>query len=141
VATFALATALAGYASRPANEAIHETEPYTPAIVTARAAATLAPARARRSRGGGTRAAAFSFGVLEELRRTTVAGPPPHRMLDEVDTITGVSGGSFTALSFALYGERLFTEYETRFLKRNVQDHLIAAALNPLNWADLASPR
>ena len=53
--------------------------------------------------GGGTRAAAFSYGVLEEMRRTDlVVDGKPRRLLDEVDLITGVSGGSFTALSYAL---------------------------------------
>ena len=49
--------------------------------------------------GGGTRAAAFSYGVLEFLRRTEIVGPRGNkrRLLDEVDIITGVSGGSFTA--------------------------------------------
>ena len=60
--------------------------------------------------------------MLEELRRTeVVVGGQHRRLLDEVDLITGVSGGSFTALSYALYGDKLFSEYETRFLKRNVQ--------------------
>ena len=47
--------------------------------------------------GGGTRAAAFSYGVLEFLRRTEVTGPQGNlvRLLDEVDIITGVSGGQF----------------------------------------------
>src|SRR5712671_6083792 len=46
--------------------------------------------------GGGTRAAAFSYGVLETLRRTVVVGPiGTVRLIDEVDVITGVSGGSF----------------------------------------------
>jgi predicted acylesterase/phospholipase RssA len=45
--------------------------------------------------GGGMRAAAFSFGVLEELRRTQVAiGARRARLLDEVDLVTGVSGGA-----------------------------------------------
>lgn len=85
--------------------------------------------------GGGTRAAAFSYGVLEELRRTpvTVQGQQ-RRLLDEVDIITGVSGGSFTALAYSLYSERLFSEYETYFLKRNVQGVLIGRTLNPFNW-------
>ena len=30
------------------------------------------------------------------------------RMLDEVDLVTGVSGGSFTALAYGLYGDKLF---------------------------------
>ena len=60
-------------------------------------------------------------------------------MLDEVDLITGISGGSFTALSYAFYGERLFSEYERRFLKRDVDGALIERALNPLNWGRFRS--
>jgi len=91
--------------------------------------------------GGGTRAAAFSYGVLEFLRRTEAVGPngAKIRLLDSVDVITGVSGGSFTALAYGLYGERLFTDYEQRFLKRNVQDELLARAFNPFYWGDLWS--
>jgi NTE family protein len=48
-----------------------------------------------------------------------------------------VSGGSFTALAYALYGERLFAEYEARFLKRDVQGALIARTFNPFNWPKL----
>ena len=85
--------------------------------------------------GGGTRAAAFSYGVLEELRRTDIVVNGQHRQLiDEVDLITGVSGGSFTALSYALYGDRLFSEYEGRFLKRDVQGAMVSRTLNPFNW-------
>jgi NTE family protein len=91
--------------------------------------------------GGGTRAAAFSYGVLEFLRRTDVVAPngTKTRLLDAVDVITGVSGGSFTALAYGLYGDKLFADYEQRFLKRNVQGELIAGALNPANWGNLAS--
>jgi NTE family protein len=91
--------------------------------------------------GGGTRAAAFSYGVLEFLRRTEMTGPKgnPTRLLDQVDVITGVSGGSFTALAYGLYGERLFDDYEKQFLKRNVQGEIIAGVLNPLNWPSLWS--
>ncbi|MBV8143521.1 MAG: patatin-like phospholipase family protein, partial [Gammaproteobacteria bacterium] len=73
--------------------------------------------------GGGTRAAAFSYGVLEALRdlEVTTAGGHKARLLDEVDVITGVSGGSFTALGYGLYGDRLFTLFESSFLKRDVQ--------------------
>jgi len=48
--------------------------------------------------GGGTRAAAFSYGVLEELRDTRVTlNERNRRLLDEVDILSGVSGGSFPA--------------------------------------------
>ena len=92
--------------------------------------------------GGGTRAAAFSFGVLEELRRTevTLASGRRVRMLDEVDVITGVSGGSFTALAYGLHGEKLFDDYDTRFLKRDVEAELIARVVSPASWGALASP-
>src|SRR6218665_2238711 len=55
--------------------------------------------------GGGTRAAAFSYGVLEELRRTPiVVQGQTHRFLDEVDLMAGGSGGSFTAAGYARCG-------------------------------------
>lgn len=54
--------------------------------------------------GGGTRAAAFSYGDLEFLRRTEIvrASGERIRLLDAVGVITGVSGGSFTALAYPL---------------------------------------
>jgi NTE family protein len=91
--------------------------------------------------GGGTRAAAFSYGVLEELKRTQLVTRTGDkvRLLDEVDIITGVSGGSFTALSYGYYGDRLFDDYERRFLKRDVQGELLSRFLNPENWSALWS--
>jgi NTE family protein len=91
--------------------------------------------------GGGTRAAAFSYGALEALRRIEIVTKTGRktRLLDEVDVITGISGGSFTALAYGLYREKLFDEYEGRFLKRNVQGELTSRTLNPLNWGELSS--
>jgi len=90
--------------------------------------------------GGGTRAAALSYGVLEELNRYQFeVNGQQRRLVDEIDVITGVSGGSFTALSYALYNERLFEEYETRFLKRNVEGALFGRLANPFNWFKLMS--
>jgi NTE family protein len=90
--------------------------------------------------GGGTRAAAFAYGVLEELRRTpvTIAGKRT-RMLDQVDIVTGVSGGSFTALAYGLYGDELFEHFEKSFLKHDVQGDLVARFLNPYYWPALAA--
>jgi NTE family protein len=91
--------------------------------------------------GGGTRAAAFSYGVLETLRdmEVTTKSGRQVRVLDTVDVITGISGGSFTALAFGLYGEKLFDIYEKSFLKRDVQGELVHRALSPVNWPSLAS--
>jgi NTE family protein len=91
--------------------------------------------------GGGTRAAALSYGVLEELARTPVgAEEKQHRLLDEVDSISSVSGGSFTAAYYALYGDRIFSDYESQFLKKNVQTELLLRLLAPWNLIRLASP-
>jgi len=90
--------------------------------------------------GGGTRAAAFSYGVLEELRRTVVHSPRgAHPVLAEVDVITGTSGGSFTALAYALYGERLFDDYDRVFLKRDVEGDLLRRLFNPFVWPRVLS--
>ena len=85
--------------------------------------------------GGGTRAAAFAYGVLQELRDTrVVVDGQSHRLLDEVDVISSVSGGSFTSAYYGLFGERIFDDFETVFLKRNVESELIYALFNPLAW-------
>ena len=91
--------------------------------------------------GGGTRAAAFSYGVLETLRDMEVTSRSGRKLraLDTVDVITGISGGSFTALAYGLFGDELFSTYETRFLKNNVQGKLVERALNPFNWPSLGS--
>jgi NTE family protein len=85
--------------------------------------------------GGGTRAAAFSYGVLQELRDTEVVVEGQRkRLLDEVDLITSVSGGSFTSAYYALYGDRIFTDFEQRFLRRNVERRLLLELVRPYNW-------
>src|SRR6478752_46306 len=69
--------------------------------------------------GGGTRAAALGYGVLEELRRTEVTvNGQKRRLLDEVDVISAVSGGSFPATYYALRGEKTFEEFESKVLLR-----------------------
>jgi NTE family protein len=92
--------------------------------------------------GGGTRAAALSYGVLEEMARAEIVlGGEKRRLLDEVDMISAVSGGSFTAGYYGLFGERIFQDFENRFLKKNVQGELTARIFfNPLNWVRLFSP-
>ena len=137
---------LASCASRPINEPISQVEPsagYRPSLlIPARRNNELSTLFVLSFSGGGTRAAALSYGVLEELNRVkfTTADGQERRLIDEVDLITGVSGGSFTALAYSLYGDRLFEEYEQRFLKRNVQGALARRSfLNPVNWFRLMS--
>lgn len=93
--------------------------------------------------GGGTRAAALAYGVLAELARIEIPaeGGGTKRLLDEVDVISSVSGGSFTAAYYALFGaEQLFTCYEEAFLRENVQGALYRLLLYPSNWLRLVSP-
>ncbi len=90
--------------------------------------------------GGGTRAAAFSYGVLKGLQNSRIikkGGPVP--LLSEVDLISSVSGGSFTAAYYGLFGEQIFSDYENRFLKHPIQSELIHRWLSPKSWGKLGS--
>lgn len=91
--------------------------------------------------GGGTRAAALAYGVLEGLRdaRVTVNGHT-RSLLDEVDVISSISGGSFTAAYYGLYRNRIFTDFRRDVLYRPLQSQLTGLLLNPANWVRLASP-
>lgn len=75
--------------------------------------------------GGGTRAAALSYGILEELRDTHYQLDGKEvRLLDEVDRISSVSGGSFTSAYYGLFGEQIFDDYKDVFLYKDVQGDL-----------------
>jgi len=89
--------------------------------------------------GGGTRAAALAYGVLEALRDTWIVREGKKvRLLDEVDVISSISGGSFPAAYYALYGPKIFDEFPEKFLYRDIQGDLIGLALTPTNWLKLA---
>jgi NTE family protein len=91
--------------------------------------------------GGGTRAAAFSYGILEALRDFKFNWEGKDRvLLDEVDSISSVSGGSFTAAYYGLFGDRIFEDYEEKFLKVDVQGKLTRSFLNPFTWFTTGSP-
>lgn len=93
--------------------------------------------------GGGTRAAALSYGVMEKLRETKIRWRgEERRLLDEVDVISSVSGGSFTAAYYGLFRKELFApeKFQKAFLYRDIEAELIAALFNPINWFRLASP-
>lgn len=91
--------------------------------------------------GGGTRAASLSYGVLKQLAAEQVHAPTgSYRLLDKVRVISAVSGGSFTAAYYCLYHDRIFSDFESRFLKRNFTVALLGEALNPEHWPELLSP-
>jgi len=109
--------------------------------------------------GGGTRAAALSTGVLNQLKATTFhlnpgTGEPcsqgepgceatARSMLDEVDVISSVSGGSFTAAAYALYGQEILNRgsaFQNRFLYYPLQRDLFSQAVfYPQNWQYLGA--
>ena len=85
--------------------------------------------------GGGTRAAALSYGVLLELRDTQVRiDGREQRLLDAVGLISSVSGGSFTSAYYGLYGDRVFQDFEERFLRRDIEGALLRGLFDPVRW-------
>ena len=132
---------LGGCATRPINPPITQTDPTRGYSFEARQGKAHENLVVLAFSGGGTRAAAFSYGVLEFLRKAEAVGPKGDkvRLLDSVNIITGVSGGSFTALAYGLYGDKLFDDYEQGFLKRDVQGEIVARVFSPKYWGNLWS--
>ena len=135
---------LGGCATRPVNPPITQTDPRTgyrfetrqAVSQEARTTWSSSPFRAAARAPPRFRTAFWSSsGAPRSLRRTA----PRFACSTRIDVITGVSGGSFTALAYGLYGEKLFDDYEQRFLKRNVQGEIIARAFSPRYWGDLSS--
>jgi NTE family protein len=92
--------------------------------------------------GGGTRAAALAYGVLEELSRTPIFWRGARkRLLDEVDLVYGVSGGSITAAYWGLHGDRIFADFDDAFLGRDFESQLLDAAIRLPNLWRVTSPR
>lgn len=93
--------------------------------------------------GGGTRAAAFSFGVLKELHRTrVVSGSRDVSLAGEIDFLSAVSGGSVTAAAFALDRKKTLDSFRKEFLLANVEaslrtslsiDNVVRASIGGVN--------
>ncbi|MFZ9478666.1 MAG: patatin-like phospholipase family protein, partial [Steroidobacteraceae bacterium] len=91
--------------------------------------------------GGGKRASAMAYGLLEQLATDRLRHDGlERRLLDEVDIISAVSGGAIPAAYYTLYGDRLFADFERGFLNRNVAAGLRRRIFfDPRNWFRLAS--
>src|SRR6516162_5860996 len=75
--------------------------------------------------GGGTRAAAFSYGVLEGFDQTRVpARSGTASLLDRLDFLSGVSGGSILAAYYGLRGRAAMADFRPRFLNANAEEAL-----------------
>ncbi|HEU0068950.1 MAG TPA: patatin-like phospholipase family protein, partial [Nitrospiraceae bacterium] len=92
--------------------------------------------------GGGTRASTLAFGVLRELAQQQITWEGKQkRLLDELDVIFALSGGTFTAGYYALRGDQIFHDFEARFLRKDWESELKARVLkSPSNWIRLWSP-
>lgn len=108
--------------------------------------------------GGGMRASAMAYGVLEQLAHDEISDPrldvkrpasessqlgEPDRqvisLIDTVDVISGVSGGAVPAAYYALYGKKIFEEFTNRYLYRDITSELRKRFLfSPKNWWRLA---
>lgn len=82
--------------------------------------------------GGGMRASAFAYGMLEELRAQSALTGTPDGLLDNVRLVSGVSGGSVTAAQFGLYGPRGIDGYRENYLITNAEKYMANSALNPV---------
>lgn len=75
--------------------------------------------------GGGMRAAAFSHGALLALDETPM---PPRagggRMIEQVDFVSGVSGGSIPAAYFGLKKRAALADFREQFLLQNPEEAL-----------------
>ena len=83
--------------------------------------------------GGGARAAAFSFGVLQGLREMPHAGGGT--LLDRVALVSAVSGGSITAAYFGQHGPRGLDNFRAAYLDKDWEAELHLSMASPVNWA------
>jgi len=97
--------------------------------------------------GGGVRASAMAYGVLEALADTTVmVNGAPRTLLQEVDVISSNSGGSYTAGAMAAFGPAMLVrdrdnphDYYRLFLTGGFEKRITDQILP--NLARLASDR
>lgn len=82
--------------------------------------------------GGGMRASAFAYGMIEELRAQGAITGTPDGLLDNVRLVSGVSGGSVTAAQLGLWGPRGMDGYRERYLITNAEKYMANSPLNPL---------
>src|SRR5271168_2485381 len=91
--------------------------------------------------GGGTRAAALGWSVLEKLKAVnyTTADGRSRRLIDDVAVVSSVSGGSVAAAYFGLRGPDGIDDMPARLFHRHNMRWLVLHALNPYTWIRLKS--
>jgi NTE family protein len=84
--------------------------------------------------GGGLRASAFSFGVLQALKDSSPLGDD---LLDDLTFISSVSGGSLTAAYYGLHGKEALVSFPQKVLYQDMERGMRFSALAPSNFIRL----
>ena len=96
--------------------------------------------------GGGTRAMAMGFYVVQNLMRVQYKQYTKDSILkwstlrDEIDMTSGVSGGSFVSAALGMYPPEQWNDFYTKGVYCNIQKQIVLRLLLPWNWFKLASP-
>ena len=91
--------------------------------------------------GGGKRSAAFGYGVLKGLRDYPVTiGGTERPLLNEIDMMASVSGGSFPSAYYGLYRDKIFTDFNKDFLDQDINAYIYGTYLLPWNLGWLVDP-
>lgn len=85
--------------------------------------------------GGGMRATAFAYGMLQELQAAGVETGTPNGLLDHIHLVSGVSGGSVMAAQLGLRGPRGIEGFRERFLITDAETYMTTSGFNPLTIA------
>jgi NTE family protein len=88
--------------------------------------------------GGGVRASALAYAVLQEL--ANISDRSGHALTDDVRIISSASGGSVTAAWFGLHGAGGLATLHDAFLAQDNMTPLELQVLNPATLAKLAGP-
>lgn len=83
--------------------------------------------------GGGMRATAFAYGMLQELQAAKTG--TPNGLLDNVRLVSGVSGGSVMAAQLGLKGPQGLNGFRETFLTTNAEAYMTTSGFNPLTIA------
>lgn len=82
--------------------------------------------------GGGMRASAFSYGMLEALKASGRSKSNPDGLLPHVRLVTGVSGGSVTAAYFGYRGPAAMNGYRETYLIQDAEKYMANSPINPI---------
>lgn len=84
--------------------------------------------------GGGTRSAAFAYGVLQALDEITIDEYPyKRRLIEDVRLVSGASGGAVTAAYFGMAGADHYQDFREKFLYADAEENLRTSLLKPDN--------